>query len=167
MNRLSDQLVGWILLSLLACFLTATCQAQIVIDSLDGEVTQHEVDTFISLVNSTTIPTSQWNNNGSTTGHNFLADGSGGTTLEGINRMYEITGDIPSLSSEHMQLLNLAIQWSDAWLTHRNDLPLGEHRVMWTGKVDPVWPPDPPPSKYAACEVGETIGIIAYTALNI
>jgi hypothetical protein len=35
-------------------------QAQHVIDSLDGEVTKHEVDTFISGVAATTIPTSQW-----------------------------------------------------------------------------------------------------------
>jgi hypothetical protein len=134
-----------------------------VLDSLDGEVTKHEVDTFLAVVAATAIPTSQYPGGG----HNYLADGNGGTTLEAINRLYEITGDIPSLAAEHGRLLELAIQWSDAWLSHRNDLPLGEHRVMWTGNIDPVWPPDAPPSTYAACEVGETIGILAYTALNI
>jgi hypothetical protein len=141
----------------------------LVIDSLDGEVTQHEVDSFLAAVSATTIPTLQYAAgtqypNG---GHNLLADGTGGTTLEGINRMYEVTGAIASLNAEHSQLLDLAIKWSDAWLSHRNDLPLGEHRVMWTGNIDPVWPPDAPPDQYAGCEVGETVGILAYTALNI
>jgi len=96
-----------------------------------------------------------------------FCDGEGGTTLEGINRLYELTGGLSGMSAEHQQLLEVAIRWSDAWLSHRNDLPRGEHRVMWTGHVEPIWPPDAPPSTYAACEVGETVGILAYTALNI
>jgi hypothetical protein len=135
----------------------------LVIDSLDCDVTAHEVDAFLAVVSGTTIPTSQYPNGG----HNYLADGDGGTTLEAINRLYEITGDLPSLSARHAKLLDLAIAWSDSWLAHRNDLPLGEKRVMWTGKVDAVWPPDAPPSTYAGCEVGETVGILAYTALGI
>jgi hypothetical protein len=141
----------------------ARAQAQYVIDSLDGEVTKHEVDTLISGVAATTIPTSRWA--GGT--HNQLADLGGGITLEGINDMYAVAAEVPSLGAESMQLLNLAIKWNDAWLTHRNDQPLGEHRVMWTGNVEPVWPPNPPPSQYAECEVAETVGHLAYTALNI
>lgn len=136
---------------------------KLVIDGLDGEVTQHEVETFLSVISARPIPVSQWPNGG----HNALADGNGGTTLEAINRLYEVTGEIPALATQHAQLLDLAIRWSDAWLIHRNDLAMGEKRVMWTGQVDPVWPPNPPPSPYAACEVGETVGILAYTALNI
>jgi hypothetical protein len=136
---------------------------KMVIDGLDGDVTQHEVDTFLAAVSALAIPTSQFPNGG----HNALADGNGGVTLEGINRVYEITGDLPALASEHAKLLDLAIKWSDAWFIHRNDLAMGEKRVMWTGQVDPVWPPDAPPNTYAACEVGETVGILAYTALNI
>jgi hypothetical protein len=135
----------------------------LVIDSLDCDVTAHEVDAFLSVVSEATIPTSQYPNGV----HNFLADGAGGTTLEAVNRLYEITGDIPALAAQHAKLLDLAIAWSDAWLSHRNDLALGEKRVMWTGKVEPVWPPDAPPSTYAGCEVGETVGILAYTALDI
>lgn len=135
----------------------------LVIDSLDCDVTAHEVGAFLSVVSATAIPTSQWPNGA----HNDLADGEGGTTLEAIDRLYEITGDIPSLAAQHRQLLDLAIRWNDTWLAHRNDLPLGEHRVMWTGKVDAIWPPDAPPDTYAGCEVGETVGILAYTALNI
>lgn len=135
----------------------------LVIDSLDCDVTAHEVDAFLNVVSATPIPTSQHPGND----HNDLADHTGGTTLESINRLYEVTGELPSLAAQHKELLDLAIRWSDAWLVHRNDLPLGEHRVMWTGKIEPVWPPDAPPSTYAACEVGETVGILAYTALNI
>jgi hypothetical protein len=138
---------------------------KLVIDSPTGEVTPHEALAFLCAVSAETIPTSQYSS--APGSHNDLADGSGGATLEAINRMYEITGDVPSLAAEHVRLLDLAIKWSDAWLSHRNDLPLGEKRVMWTGNVDPIWPPDAPPDKYAGCEVGETVGILAYTALNI
>src|SRR5215471_807078 len=164
MNRMSLRLVLWALPLVLSA---SACRAQLVIDSLDGEVTQHEADTFISVVGATPIPTAEWT---PTNTHNLLADGKGGMTLEGINIMAEITADIPSLSAEHTQLLNLAIAWNDAWLTHRNDLPLGEGRVMWTGNVEPVWPPNCPTctsSTYYESEVGDTIGHMAFTAYNI
>jgi len=146
----------------------ARAQTTLAIDSLDGEVTQHEVDTFINYINATPIPTPQWN--GTSPDHNYLADFEGGRALEATNDLYVITGDIPSLSSEHTQLLNLAIKWSDTRLAYRNDLALGEHRVMWTGNIDPVWPPNAPTAAdptYAGCEVTDTIGHIAYTAYNI
>jgi hypothetical protein len=146
---------------------SAVAHAQYVIDSLDGEVTQHEVNAFISGIAATSIPTSEWS---ATNTHNELADGTGGTTLEGINDLFAITGDIASLSAEHIQLVDLAIKWTDAWLVHRNDLPLGEQRVMWTGKIEPVWPPNCPtcasPTYYES-EVADTVGHMAYTAHNI
>src|SRR5713101_2190642 len=167
MHKNFQALIQWMLSLLLACFTVNTCKAQLVIDSLDGEVTQNEVDTFINVVSATPIPTSEWT---ATITHNQLADGKGGMTLEGINYMAEITRDIPALSTEHTQLLNLAIKWNDAWLTHRNDMPMGEQRVMWTGKIEPVWPPNCPtctsPTYYES-EVGDTIGHMAYTAYNI
>jgi hypothetical protein len=135
----------------------------LVIDGLTGELTQHEVDGFIGATSAMSIPTSE-HPNGS---HNELADGAGGMTLEAINLVCEATLDAPALHNEHVWLLDLAIAWSDAWLLHRNDLPLGDGRVMWTGKVDPIWPPNPPNSTYAGSEVGETVGILAFTALNI
>jgi len=141
--KMSPRLIRCAFALLLACFAVAICHAQLVIDNLDGEVTQNEVDTFISVVSASSIPTSEWT---ATITHNQLADGNGGQTLEAINYMYQITGDIPALSTEHTQLLNLAIKWNDAWLTHRNDMPMGEQRVMWTGKIEPVWPPNCPPA---------------------
>jgi len=155
------------LAALWCCFAASTSRAQLVIESLDGEVTQNEVDTFINVVTATPIPTSQWTE---TITHNQLADGKGGMTLEAINYLYVVTGDIPSLSIEHNQLLNLAIAWTDAWLIHRNDLPLGEGRVMWTGAVEPVWPPNCPTCSsptYYESEVGDTVGHMAFTANNI
>jgi hypothetical protein len=134
-----------------------------VLDSPDGDVTGHEIQTFFSVLCGVTIPTSMTIDGG----HNYLADFEGGQTLEAMNRMIEMTAALPAFVPEHLGLLNLAIRWNDAWLSHRNDLPLGEGRVMWTGNVEPVWPPDPAPSTYAGCEVGETVGLLAYTALNI
>ena len=57
MNEKSRRRIHWLFFSLLACFAVSTCRAQYVIDSLDGEVTQHEVDTFISNVTALPIPT--------------------------------------------------------------------------------------------------------------
>ncbi|MBV8056414.1 MAG: hypothetical protein JO071_14360 [Deltaproteobacteria bacterium] len=111
---------------------SARAQALYVIDSLDGEVTKYEVDTFISGVAAKTIRTSQWASGAPP--RNKLADFDGGTTLEGLNDLYAVASEIPSIGAGRLQLLNLAIKWNDAWLTHRNDQPLGEHRVMWTGK---------------------------------
>ena len=159
----------WIAVAVCICLglgAATRVHAQYVIDSLDGEVTQHEVDTFINNVTALPIPTIE----DPGTSHNYLADGPGGVTLEAMNDLYVITGDIPSLSAEHTQLLNLAIRWNDTWLIHRNDLPLGEHRVMWTGNVEPVWPPNcstcSNPTYYES-EVGDTVGHMGYTAYNI
>jgi hypothetical protein len=144
--------------------------SQLIIDGLDGDVTQKEIDTFIAFVAAMPVVPSQWDCcNGGTT-HNYLGDGEAGTTLEAINDLYVVTGTIPTLADEHARLLDIAIRWTDAWITHRNDLPQGEHRVMWTGNVDPVWPPEPPSaqgSTYAESEVGDTVAHMAYTALNI
>jgi hypothetical protein len=136
---------------------------KLVVDSLDGEVTLHEASGFYAAASAIAIPTTQYPGGS----HNYLADGTGGRNLEAINRLAEITGEVPALNAQHVKLLDLAIKWSDVWLTHRDDQPMGEHRAVWTGKVEPVWPPDAPPSINAACEVGEAVGILAYTALNI
>ncbi|WP_266159764.1 hypothetical protein [Dyella silvatica] len=135
------------------------------IDSLSGDVTAHEVDTFITVTSSVKpIPFQQWGPNGV---HNQLADFKYGPTLQSINYLYEITRELPALARENRQLIDLAMQWSETWLIHRNDLPAGEHRVMWTKDLAPIWPPDAPPSQYAGCETAETTGLIADTALNI
>ena len=72
-------------------------EGPLVIDSLDCDVTAHEVQSFLQVVSALSIPTSQHPG----TGHNYLADGTGGTTLEAINRLYEVTADMPALATEH------------------------------------------------------------------
>lgn len=138
--------------------------ANLVVDSLQGEVTQNEVDTFISYMNGgvggAALPTTSQGDN--------LAYGTPGLTLEALNYMYRITGDIPSMTNEQMQLLNLAIVWSDRFILIRNDQPMGPHQVMWTGNVDPVWiTKTATGAGYAGSENGDTAGHIVYTALNI
>src|SRR5215468_6155155 len=70
-----------------ASALTPDATPKPVIDSLNGDVTAHEVSTFLAAASAAAIPTSQYPNGS----HNYLADGNGGTALEGINRMVEVT----------------------------------------------------------------------------
>lgn len=143
----------------------------LVVDSDQGDVDQNEVDTFISFMTNTSnanavFPTNALGDN--------LAYGTPGLNLEAINYMYRITGDMmvnnPSLSTEHMQLMNLAIAWSENFILLRNDQANGNHQVMWTGNVDPVWQTyatGTAEAGYAGSENGDTAGHILYTALNI
>jgi hypothetical protein len=140
--------------------------ANLVVDSLQGEVDQNEVDTYISYMNSgvggAALPTNALGDN--------LAYGTPGSTLEGLNYMYRVTGDIPAFATEQMQLLNLAIVWSERFILLRNDQAMGPHQVMWTGNVDPVWityASNSSEAGYAGSENGDTAGHILYTALNI
>jgi hypothetical protein len=139
------------------------------IEGLDGEVTARELDAFITAVSAASIPVAQWVQSDPAS-HNVLCTfGRGGATLEAINLLYEVARSA-RMTSQQRRLLDLSIAWSDQWLIHRNDLPLGEHRVMWTGKVEPIWPPNhpaDPEAAYAASETADTVGILAHTSLNI
>jgi len=138
----------------------------LVVDSLTGEVDQNEIDTYIGFLQDSAnanavLPTNALGDN--------LAFGTPGTNLEGLNYMYRIAGDL-GLSTEQMQLMNLAIVWSERFILLRNDQAMGPHQVMWTGNVDPVWVTYASTSNeagYAGSENGDTAGHILYTALNI
>ncbi|GGA79984.1 hypothetical protein GCM10011507_34060 [Edaphobacter acidisoli] len=138
----------------------------LVVDSLQGEVDQNEIDTYISFMNNpantnATLPTNALGDN--------LAFGTPGTNLEGLNYMYRIAGDL-NLTTEQMQLMDLAITWSERFILLRNDQAMGPHQVMWTGNVDPVWVTYAATSSeagYAGSENGDTAGHILFTALNI
>jgi hypothetical protein len=150
-----------------------TAAPNVVVDSTTGDVDQNEVDTFISFmtnaggVNANAVfPTNALGDN--------IAYGTPGLNLEAINYMYRITGDLmvnnPSMSTEQMQLMNLAIAWSERFILLRNDQPLGNHVVMWTGNVDHVWQTyatGTAEAGYAGSENGDTAGHILFTALNI
>ena len=151
----------------------AQTAANVVVDSTSGDVDQNEVDTFISFMQNASgananavFPTNALGDN--------LAYGTPGLNLEAINYMYRITGDLmvnnPSMSTEHMELMNLAIAWSENFILLRNDQANGPHQVMWTGNVDPVWvtyAAGTAQAGYAGSENGDTAGHIVYTALNI
>jgi len=145
-----------------------TSSGPFLVQGLDGDVTAAELDALIKGFSAVSIPTAMWTPNDPAS-HNIMCEFGRGSTLEAMNLVYEVTrdGDFPK---QQRQLLDLAIRWSDQWLIHRNDLPLGEHRVMWTGKVDPIWPPNHPmdlEAAYAASETADTVGILAHAALNI
>jgi autotransporter-associated beta strand protein len=118
------------------------------IDSLDGDITANEISKFVSSINTLTPPTNNWGDNLSTHG----------TAVEGMRRMYEATGNIA--------ILNRLIVFCDIALVHRNDEPLGEHRIMWDGTMAPAWP-ESSTSTTPACSTGEVHGNIAYCALLI
>ena len=162
-----------LMLVLPARYASAQADTNLVVDSTAGDVDQNEVDTFISFMTNTggvnanaVFPTNALGDN--------LAYGTPGLNLEAINYMYRITGDMmvnnPNLSTEHMQLMNLAISWSECFILLRNDQVNGGHQVMWTGNVDPVWQTyatGTAEAGYAGSENGDTAGHILFTALNI
>jgi hypothetical protein len=124
-------------------------RAAFTIDSLTGDITAKEITNFISTMSARTMPSNNWGN----------AMATHGTEPEGMARMYEAT--------KNVTILNTNIKWMDNYLVHRNDMPLGEHRVMWQGTVAPVWPniaPGTTGSGYAGCETGMIAGYLANCA---
>jgi len=101
-------------------------QAQIVVESFDGPITQHELDSFKSYIDTLTPASDNIGNN--------WAQGRSGEQVKAMGLIYEITGD--------STILDQMVRFCDAVLTERNDLapfPVGQH-VIWTGRIDPVWP---------------------------
>lgn len=134
--------------------------AQIVLDSYTGPITDNELASFKNFMLNRLIPPHPWGFND--TDHNYISDGPAGRDVEAMGLMYEATGNV--------DILNRMVDFVDAFVYMRNDLPGGTQTVMWTGDVDPVWPgngPAHPPSNYAGGENGDTIAHIEYCALLI
>jgi hypothetical protein len=146
------------------CGLQACQAATITLGGLAGEVTQAEVDSFYAFMLSEPIPTRQWTATG---GYNEMATGTGGTDFDALGVMAQVTGDIPALSTEHTEILNLGVKWADIFLVNRDDLSLGQHCLFWTGLVEPIWPSKAPPDCSGGSENGELVGHIGYIALAI
>jgi hypothetical protein len=147
------------LAAVLGLFASTARGQSLAIDGLTGPITAHEIDAFKAFMKTRTPPPNTWGVAGE---HNALADGAAGRDMEAMGLMVEVTHD--------RDILDRLIFFADTIVAMRNDLPGGEHRVMWTGNVDMVWPPEPPGTTgatYAGGENGDTIAHIAYAALLI
>src|SRR5579884_3123254 len=93
-------------LAFLAVITIPYASAQLTIDSFDGPVTQNEITSFRSFVQTLTPPSS---NSG-----NAWSQGGGGEQGRAMGLVYEATGDVGILDQE--------IRFCDAVLSERNDL---------------------------------------------
>ena len=101
-----------------------SASASYAIDSLDGDITANEITSFNNSVNGLNPGTNNYNND--------MATHYTGVRLQGMNRMYEATGNLTTLGD--------CIRFCDGILAYRNDQPLGQHIVQWTGHIEAVWP---------------------------
>ena len=102
--------------------LTNSVRAELLIESLDGPVTQQEIDAFKKHMPTVEV---RGDNN-----HNNMVYGRAGNAAEALGRMYEITQD--------RDILNQLITVADKMLAGRNDPETG--KMIWTGKRDIIWP---------------------------
>src|SRR5436190_22105696 len=136
----------------------STANAALLIESLIGPVTQNEINSFKTYMQSQVPPETPWGDlNG--TGHNSWCDGPGGLKLQAMALMYEVTGDI--------EIMNRMVGWTDFGVSLRNDLlpaSKGGQRLLWDGLLDKVWIAqnltNTRPS--TVCESGDTAGHILY-----
>ncbi len=140
-----------------ALLLAATCAAlshlqaaeEMIVEALSGPVTAAEVQAFKSFMRTVPVPKDNL--------RNAMVYGSGGSAVESLGRMYEISGD--------RELLNLMLRFTDAMMVARNDPKTGV--IVWTGEREAVWPnalPQEGKLAYAGTETGDVIGHIAYAA---
>jgi hypothetical protein len=123
--------------------------AEMIIESIDGPVTQNEIKAFKIFMQAQ--PTSD-NNIG-----NDWVYGSAGKNTEALGMVYEISHDVA--------LLDQMIRFADDALASRNNGTNG--RVVWTGKRDLCWPnkaTNAPDGKYSGSENGDVVSHISYCA---
>jgi protein-S-isoprenylcysteine O-methyltransferase Ste14 len=121
-----------------------------VLESLDGDVTTNEYQSFIDKLNY--LPPPPTNNIG-----NFMVDERDGARIHGMQTFYAFTHD--------RRDLDMAIVWSDAFLQARNDPTNG--RIIWTGERDLCWPnkaTSEDQALHAGAENGDVIEHIVNTA---
>ena len=136
------------LVSVVAILLPAT-RAAFVIDSLSGDITTNEINSFVSTIAAMTPPANNWG----------IEMATHGTEVQGMRRMYEAT--------RNQAILNHLIRFADSAVSKRNDKSTGERRTMWEGTIAPIWPniaPTGTGAGYAGCETGMVAANIAYTA---
>ena len=123
-----------------------------VIESLDGPVTQTEINAFKAHIQTVNAP----EGNG-----NVWVFGNGGKSIEACGLMYEVSHD--------RAILDRMIYYCDEMLSRRNDLwpaEKGGQRIVWTGRIEPVWPSSNPDVKPAGAgvEQGDEIAHMNYCA---
>jgi len=126
---------------------------KMVVESLKGKVTGKEIQAFKNYIDSVPAP--------KTHDRNVMVYGNPGKMLEACGRMYEVSKD--------KDILNRMIYYSDAAMAGRNDVEdasNGGRRLLWTGKVEPVWPSSPSSASVADAGIatGSVLAHILYTA---
>ena len=114
-----------------------------------GEVTPKEVQAFKQFILTVPLPKDNL--------HNNMVYGTGGTAVEALGRVFEISGDV--------ELLDRMIAFADAMLAGRNDPKTGA--LIWTGARELVWPNAVAKDgafAYAGSETGDVVGHIACAA---
>jgi len=143
--------VSLLVLMDLLSFSTLKAQ-QMVVESLTGPVTKNEIDAFKTYVaQNVQIP-----QKGS---GNVWVFGYAGKALEACGLMYEASHDIA--------ILDRMIWFCDAALAGRNDLApsnKGGQLILWTGKIEPVWPSGTANPAGAGVEQGSVLAHLAYCA---
>ena len=125
---------------------------------LSGQVTREEIETAISVLNSTDPVLV--NGDG-----NVLSDGTLGQAAYGAGLLFEVTGDV--------RALDIAVRLADniLWLQQEELSDSGE--LMWTGSREPVWPtynlfPDNTTVlQYAGSEQGDVAAHMVQPAIYI
>ena len=128
--------------------------AAMTIDSLDGPVTDKEINSFKSYIQ--TINPVVWPNTGNM--QSQYAQAVSGEQIKALGLMYEISAD--------RAILDRMIYFCDTLLSQRNDLlaaPYGQ-RTVWTGSVAPVWPGNSSGIASADSANGDCVGHIANCA---
>lgn len=141
-----------LLTGLAVLLVSRVAAAQMVVERLSGPVMPGEIQSFKTFV--ATVPLDTRNQDPS----NKYAYKLQGGTMEALGDMHAITGD--------REILDRLIRLTEAVLSGRNDRINGEHTVMWSGRVQPVWPNTAGGTCWAG-ELGDILAHVSYTAIRI
>ena len=126
---------------------------EMVVETFTGKVTPKEIAAFKNYIDSVPAP--------ATHDRNVMVYGNPGKILEACGMMYEVTND--------SAILNRMIYYADAAMAGRNDVEdpgKAGRRILWTGKVEPVWPSSKPSVSPADAGIatGSVLAHILYTS---
>lgn len=131
----------FLLASAFAAFGASALAQNSIIESLTGPVTTNEIVSFKAAI-ANLVP-------GESNRRNNYSYGNSGDAMEACGDMYDVTKD--------RAILDKLILFCDKVVSIRNT-----NRVMWTGRIDPVWPNNT--NNIWGCEQGDVAGHLAYCA---